>query len=152
MGVVTGWSFSSQTHNLPPPHAFFKSCCPYHSLLSSRLLFLSLCWGCLFSLSIDPHSTTLSVVERSSVLLRCSVNPLCKCKQQKSSMSGEFLYFLFEVSVLCILHIESIFIIRKSENWMCLQIKQHRCIFIPNQHKTRGPLPENKQINVDSCG
>lgn len=138
----------------PHPTLFLKkkSCCPYHSLLSSWLLFLSLCWGCLFSLSIDLYSSTMSVVERSSVLLRCSVNPLCKCKQQKSSMSGRFLYFPFKVSVLCILHIESIYIIQKVKiERKCLQMKQHRCIFIPNQHKVRRRLPEIEQINVDSC-
>lgn len=111
MGVVTDWSFSSKTLNNPPPPF---SCCPYHPLLSTPLLFLSLCWGCLFSLSIDLHSSTMSVMERSSVLLRCSVNPPCKFKQQKSSVSGRFLYFPVKV----FLHFEPIFIISNSENWM----------------------------------
>lgn len=47
----------------------FSSCCPYLPPFFSRLLFLSLCWGCLFSLSVGLHLTTTSVVERSSVLL-----------------------------------------------------------------------------------
>lgn len=116
MGVVTGWSFSSQTHNLPPPHAFLKKILlslSFSPLLSPALSVSLL--GMFVQLVNRPLLEYMSVVERSSVLLCCSVNPLCKCKRQKSSASGVFLYFPFKVSVLCILHIWSIFVTRKSE-------------------------------------
>lgn len=72
--TLASWVLSQADLFLPrltiSPHPtlfFFKSCCPYHSFLSSRLFFLSLCWGCLFSLSIDLYSSTC-------LLLR---GPLC---------------------------------------------------------------------------
>lgn len=49
------------------PSVLFLSCRPYLPPLFF-LLILSLCWGCLFSLSLCLHSSAMSVAEWSSVL------------------------------------------------------------------------------------
>lgn len=73
----------------------FESCCPNPRPFSSRLLFLTLCWGCLFSLSASLYSSTMSVVERSL----CA--PLLLCWSANAELNRDavylsvFFYFLF---------------------------------------------------------
>lgn len=72
--------------------------CPYLPPLSSFLLFPSLCWGCLFSLSLCHHSSGMSVAEWSSVLSSRSAYPLFRCTEQNlKNMPG--CYFLLGVGV-----------------------------------------------------
>lgn len=72
--------------------AVFLSHRPYLLPLSSFLLFLSLCWGCFFSLSLCHHSSGMSVAEWFSVLPSRSVNPLFTCTEQNlKNMPGFYI-------------------------------------------------------------
>lgn len=150
--TLASWMLSQADPFLPKlsgvPFFFcfvFLSCCPYLPPFFSHLLFLSLCRGCLFSLSVGLHSCTASVVERSSTLLCCSANPLCKCTQQRCSVSVVFFFLIISwlrFFVLCFLHLAhvshwTIFILKKSKKLMSLFRKGRGKYAILSQNRTK---------------
>lgn len=97
------FSYRTPCPSLLPVSFLTLSRHPYLPPLSSILLFPSLCWGCLFSLSLWNHSSGMSVAEWSSVLPSRSVNPLFRCTQQnRKNMACIFSREIWPLAVLLV--------------------------------------------------
>lgn len=120
MDSLKRFSYHAPCHSVPRvclnSQAVLPLCClyppPHFSALLLPALSLSLCWECLFSLSLCHRSSEMSVAEWYSVLSLYSVNPLFKCIEQNLQMCLAYIFssefpemFLIRTYFLCYIYI-----------------------------------------------